>query len=64
MSGKALQEQIYMKKGMIKMIDYSSIVSGVAEIITYAFPIALIFGVTAKLSNLCFSFIFNRKIEL
>jgi len=64
MNGKALQEQIYMKKGMKKMIDYSNIITSVAEIIEYAFPIALIFGVTAKLANLCFSFIFNRKIEL
>lgn len=46
------------------MIDYSNIITSVAEIIEYAFPIALIFGVTAKLANLCFSFIFNRKIEL
>lgn len=46
------------------MIDYSSIISSVAQIVTYAFPISLIFGLTAKLANLCFSFIFNRKIEL
>lgn len=46
------------------MVDYSSIVSSVAQIITNAFPIALIFGITAKLSSLCFDFIFNRKIEL
>lgn len=46
------------------MIDYSSIVVVVADIIKNAFPVALIFGITAKLSNLCFDFIFNRKIEL
>lgn len=46
------------------MIDYSSIITSVAQIVGYAFPISLIFGLTAKLTNLCFSFIFNRKIEL
>lgn len=46
------------------MLDYSIIIAEVAKIITYAFPISLIFGVTAKLANLCFCFIFNRKIEL
>ena len=45
-------------------MDYSLIINNVAEIISYAFPIALIFGITAKLANLCFSMIFNRKIEL
>ncbi len=45
-------------------MDYSSIINSVAEIISYAFPISLVFGLTAKLANLCFSFIFNRKIEL
>ena len=51
-------------KGMINVIDYVSIIGNVAEIITYAFPISLIFGVSAKLTNLCFDFIFNRKITL
>jgi len=45
-------------------MDYSVIVNSVAEIVTYAFPIALIFGIVAKLCNLCFSLIFNKKIEL
>lgn len=46
------------------MIDYSAIVLCVADIIKNAFPVSLIFGITAKLSNLCFDFIFNRRIEL
>lgn len=46
------------------LIDYSNIVSCVVDIVEYAFPIALIFGITAKLCNLCFSMIFNKKIEL
>lgn len=46
------------------MLDYSIIIAEVAKIITYAFPISLIFGLTVKLANLCFCFIFNRKIEL
>ena len=46
------------------MVDYQVIVNSVANIIQYAFPIALIFGITAKLASLTFSFIFNRKIEI
>lgn len=53
-----------MKGMMLKMVDYSNIISCVANIISYAFPISLIFGITAKLANLTFSFIFNRKIEI
>ena len=53
-----------MMKEWFRMVDYSAIVVCVADIIKNAFPVAIIFGVTAKLSNLCFDFIFNRKIEL
>lgn len=45
-------------------MDYSVIVSQVAEIVSYAFPFSLIFGVTAKLVNMTLDMIFNKKIEI
>ena len=46
------------------MIDYANIIACVTELITYAFPISLIFGVCGKLCNIAFDFILNRKIEM
>lgn len=45
-------------------MDYSIIISQVSEIVSYAFPFSLIFGVTAKLVNMTFDMIFNKKIEM
>lgn len=45
-------------------MDYSLIISQVAEIVSYAFPFSLIFGITAKLVNMALDMIFNRKIEM
>lgn len=45
-------------------MDYSVIVSQVAEIVSYAFPFSLIFGITAKLVNMTLDMIFNKKIEI
>ena len=45
-------------------MDYSVIVDMIANIIEVCFPISLIFGLTAKLCNLAFDMIFNRKIEM
>lgn len=45
-------------------MDWSSIIGLVADLVGYCFPFALIFGVTAKLCNMAFDFIFNRRIEM
>ena len=44
-------------------MDYSVVISQVAELVGYAFPFSLIFGVTAKLVNLALDMIFNKKID-
>lgn len=44
-------------------MDYSNIISLVAELIAYCFPFSLIFGITAKLYRLTMDFIFNRRVE-
>ena len=45
-------------------MDYSVIINQVAELVTYAFPFSLIFGITAKLVNIALDMIFNKKIEM
>ena len=45
-------------------MDYSLIISQVAELIKYAFPVSLIFGLTAKFINIALDMILNRKIEM
>lgn len=45
-------------------MDWSSVISLVAELVGYCFPFSLIFGVTAKLCNIAFDMIFNRRIEM
>lgn len=45
-------------------MDYGMIVSLVAEMVTYAFPISLIFGFTGKACNMCFEMIFGKKIDI
>lgn len=46
------------------MIDWSSIISLVATLVTNCFPFALIFGVTAKLCNMALDMILNKRIEM
>lgn len=45
-------------------MDYSSILDLVVEIIKFAYPIALIFGITGKLVNFSLDLILNRKVSL
>ncbi len=45
-------------------MDYSVILNLVVEIIKYAYPIALIFGLVGKLVNFSLDLILNRKINL
>lgn len=45
-------------------MDYSAILSLLVEIIEYAYPIALIFGLTAKLVTFSLDLILNRKISM
>lgn len=45
-------------------MDYSVIITSVASIVGTCFPISLIFGLTAKLSNFALDMIFNRKITI
>lgn len=45
-------------------MDYSEIISMVAEIIKNAYPIALIFGLSGKLVSFSLDLILNRKISL
>lgn len=45
-------------------IDWSIVISQVAQLVGYAFPFSLIFGVTAKLANMALDMIFNKKIEM
>lgn len=44
-------------------MDWSVVILQVAELVGYAFPFSLIFGVTAKLVNLALDMIFNKKID-
>ena len=45
-------------------MDYSVLISQVSQLVGYAFPFSLIFGVTAKLVNMTLDMIFNKKIEI
>ena len=45
-------------------MDWSNIISLVAELVGNCYPFALIFGVTAKLCNISLDMIFNRRIEM
>lgn len=44
-------------------MDYGLLISQVGELVGFAFPISLIFGVAAKLCDLAYSFIFNKKVD-
>ncbi len=45
-------------------MDYSVVLDLVVDIIKYAYPIALIFGLTAKLVNFSLDLILNRKMSV
>lgn len=45
-------------------MDYSNFISVVADLVKDLFPYSLIFGLTAKLCNIAFCFIFNKKIDM
>ncbi len=45
-------------------LDYSNIIALVAELVGYCFPFSLIFGVTAKLCNIAFDMIVNKRIDM
>lgn len=46
------------------MIDYQIIISQIAILVGECFPVALCFGITAKLFNFAMDMILNRKISL
>lgn len=45
-------------------MDYSVILDVLAKLITFAFPISLIFGLSAKMCNFALDMILNRRIEM
>lgn len=45
-------------------MDYSAIMSLVVEIIEFAYPIALIFGISGKLVSFTLDLILGRKVSL
>ncbi len=45
-------------------MDYSNFIGLVAELVSYCFPFALIFGITAKLCNMALDMIFNKRIDM
>ena len=45
-------------------MDYSPIMSLVVEIIEFAYPIALIFGISGKLVSFTLDLILGRKVSL
>lgn len=45
-------------------MDYSVLISEIASLIGTCFPIALIFGLSAKLFNFAMDMILNRRIEM
>lgn len=45
-------------------MDYSVILNQIAGLISFCFPIALIFGLCAKMCNFALDMILNRRIDL
>ena len=45
-------------------MDYSLILNQIASLIGFAFPISLIFGLTAKMCNFALDMILNRRIDM
>lgn len=46
------------------VMDYSVLISEVAQIVGVCFPVSLIFGLTAKLCNFALDMIFNKRITM
>lgn len=47
------------------ILDYQQVIDLIAEILKYALPIGIIFGITEKATNLFFNLAFgNKKITL
>ena len=66
MSGKGFLNQIYFMKmkGRLIDMDYQAIIGLVVDIIKFAYPISLIFGLAGKLVNFSLDLILNRKVSL
>lgn len=45
-------------------MDYSLVLEYAVEIVSYAIPFSLIFGIVAKMVNFALDMVFNRKIDL
>lgn len=45
-------------------MDYGLILTQIADLIKFAFPIALIFGISAKMCNFALDMILNRRIDM
>ena len=43
---------------------YGVVLNLAIEILKYAYPFAVIFGLVAKLTNITLSFMFDKKIEM
>lgn len=45
-------------------MDYNIILLEVVEIVKFAFPVSLIFGLVGKMCNFALDMILNRKVSL
>lgn len=45
-------------------MDYSLVLEYAVEIVKYAMPFSLIFGIVAKIVNFGLDMVFNKKIDL
>ena len=45
-------------------MDYSIVLTYVVEIVQYAFPFALIFGLVGKMCNFALDMILNKRIDI
>lgn len=45
-------------------MDYSVILNQIASLISFCFPIALVFGLSAKMCNFALDMILNRRIDM
>ena len=61
-TGKVYQVQIYIDRGDI--MDYSVILNQIASLISFCFPIELVFGLSAKMCNFALDMILNRRIDM
>ena len=65
MNGKVFLSLLFFtkKKGEYNM-NYSYYIGLAVDILKVCYPIAIIFGLTAKLTNFSLDLMFNRKISL